>query len=46
VGVAGVLQPISDAIKLFSKETVLPNRANIILFTAAPILSFILALIG
>ena len=46
VGPFGLLQPIADAIKLLFKETILPAGANRVVFVAAPMLTFILALIG
>lgn len=46
VGVFGLLQPIADGVKLFSKETVLPTQANLGIFILAPILAFLLALIS
>lgn len=46
VGFMGVLQPIADGLKLFSKETILPSNANISLFLFAPILVFVLSLMG
>lgn len=46
VGVWGVLQPIADGLKLFSKETILPSSANLVIFIIAPILTFLLALLG
>ena len=46
VGVFGLLQPLADGLKLFTKETILPNSANKTLFVIAPILTFILSLIG
>jgi len=46
VGVFGLLQPLADGLKLFSKETILPTHANKIIFLIAPILGFILALIS
>ena len=45
VGLYGLLQPIADGVKLFSKETVLPSHANISIFILGPILSLALALI-
>jgi NADH:ubiquinone oxidoreductase subunit H len=45
VGLYGLLQPIADGIKLFSKETILPTHANITIFILGPILSFTFALI-
>ena len=46
IGYLGLLQPLSDGLKLFAKETVLPSNANIIVFTIAPMLTFILSLLG
>jgi NADH-quinone oxidoreductase subunit H len=45
-GPFGLLQPIFDAIKLLFKETIIPNRANKKLFIAAPMLTYVLAMIG
>ena len=46
VGYIGLLQPLADGLKLFVKETILPNNSNLSLFLLAPSLSFILSLIG
>ncbi len=46
VGPFGLLQPFADAVKLLHKETILPARANRVVFIAAPMLTFILAMIG
>ena len=46
VGIYGTLQPFADAVKLLVKETILPSRANTVIFILAPMLTFILALIG
>nr|YP_009511829.1 NADH dehydrogenase subunit 1 [Gracilaria ferox]YP_010199624.1 NADH dehydrogenase subunit 1 [Gracilaria cervicornis]AXI97706.1 NADH dehydrogenase subunit 1 [Gracilaria ferox]UAD89482.1 NADH dehydrogenase subunit 1 [Gracilaria cervicornis] len=46
VGVFGLLQPLADGLKLFVKETVLPSSANLSMFTLAPILTFLLALVA
>ena len=46
VGPFGLLQPIADALKLLTKETILPSGANRVMFIAAPMLIFILAMIG
>jgi NADH-quinone oxidoreductase subunit H len=46
VGYHGLLQPIADGLKLFMKEDIIPSGANKIIFSLAPILSLIPALIG
>ena len=46
VGVFGLLQPLADGLKLFSKETILPTHSNIMIFILGPILSLMLALIS
>jgi len=46
VGPFGLLQPIADAVKLLFKETILPAGSNRIVFLAAPMLTFVLAMIG
>lgn len=46
VGPFGLLQPIADAVKLIFKETIVPQPADKILFYLAPIITFVLALIG
>lgn len=43
-GYFGLLQPVADAIKLFFKEEIIPNRANRILFIMGPALAMIAAL--
>lgn len=45
VGYHGVLQPIADAIKLILKEDITPARADRWVFTAAPIMAIVPALI-
>ncbi|PAF44922.1 NADH-quinone oxidoreductase subunit NuoH [Helicobacter sp. 11S02629-2] len=44
VGPYGLLQLIADAIKLFSKEDVMPQGANKIIFSIAPIVAIVTAL--
>ena len=39
-GPFGILQPIADYIKLFSKEDITPRQTNKLLFVVAPILAF------
>lgn len=46
IGFVGLLQPLADGLKLFVKETIFPSNSNIILFIIAPMLTFILSLIG
>ena len=46
VGPYGILQPIADGLKLFFKEDIIPAGANKFLFTLAPILALVPALIG
>jgi NADH-quinone oxidoreductase subunit H len=46
VGPFGLLQPLADGIKLLGKETIIPSGANRILFVAAPMLTFLLALVA
>ena len=46
VGVFGLLQPLADGLKLFSKETILPRYANLGIFVGAPIVSLGLALLS
>jgi NADH-quinone oxidoreductase subunit H len=44
VGPAGLLQPIADALKLLTKEIIVPARANKALFIIAPIMTIMPAL--
>lgn len=44
VGPKGLLQPIADALKLLSKEIILPSKANKTLFLMAPVLTILPAL--
>nr|YP_010701137.1 NADH dehydrogenase subunit 1 [Acosmeryx shervillii]WCI21375.1 NADH dehydrogenase subunit 1 [Acosmeryx shervillii] len=45
VGLIGILQPFSDAIKLFTKEIIYPNFSNYYCYYFSPVISFILSLI-
>nr|ANZ54426.1 NADH dehydrogenase subunit 1 [Hieromantis kurokoi] len=44
LGIMGILQPFSDAVKLFSKEQTYPMYSNYISYYFSPIISFILSL--
>lgn len=46
IGFVGLLQPLADGLKLFAKETILPSNSNIMIFLIAPILTFMLSLVG
>jgi NADH-quinone oxidoreductase subunit H len=46
VGPFGLLQPFADGLKLFLKETIVPSKANAPVFLLAPMLTFMLALLG
>ena len=46
VGPFGLLQPIADGAKLIFKETVIPSGANRVVFIAAPMITFILAMVA
>jgi len=46
IGYLGLLQPLADGLKLFAKETILPTAANTGIFILAPLLTFILSLMG
>jgi NADH-quinone oxidoreductase subunit H len=46
VGFMGLLQPFADGLKLLLKETIIPAQANKIIFLIAPMLTFVLALVG
>jgi NADH-quinone oxidoreductase subunit H len=46
IGFIGLVQAIADGLKLLVKETILPSNSNLGIFLLAPVLSFILSLIG
>jgi len=46
VGIFGLLQPLSDGLKLFVKETIIPSNANTIIFLISPMITFTLSLLG
>ncbi|GAB6008489.1 NADH-quinone oxidoreductase subunit NuoH [Dysgonomonas reticulitermitis] len=45
-GIFGLLQPIADGAKLFSKEEFMPNTPNKILFICSPAIAMTLSLLG
>nr|QKQ14774.1 NADH dehydrogenase subunit 1 [Coccidophilus cariba] len=44
LGFLGIMQPFSDAIKLFSKEIIIPFMSNFFIYLISPIISLFLAL--
>ena len=46
VGPLGLFQPIADGIKLLTKEIIIPYGSDKYLFLIAPIITFVLSLIG
>jgi len=46
VGPFGLFQPFADALKMMTKETVLPSGANRVLFILAPMITFTLAVLA
>lgn len=46
VGPFGLLQPFADAVKMIFKETIIPTKANRVLFFIAPILGFSLSMLA
>ena len=45
VGLYGNLQPLSDGLKLFSKELLIPSHVDLFLYFSAPILSLTIAFV-
>ncbi len=45
VGIYGLLQPLADGVKLFSKEMVIPNHVSLFLYFFSPILALTLGLL-
>ena len=45
LGVVGLLQPFSDAVKLFSKEEGLPLVSNTVLFWLSPLFGFVVTML-
>jgi len=46
IGFIGLLQALADGLKLFVKETTFPSNSNLAVFLLAPVLSFLLSVIG
>lgn len=46
VGIYGLMQAFADGLKLLLKETILPTRAEMVIFLLAPVITFTLALVG
>lgn len=46
VGPFGLLQPLADGLKLFLKEVIIPTESSKAVFILAPMLTFMLALLG
>ena len=46
IGWFGLLQPLADGLKLFAKETVIPSNSDFVVFLIAPMITFLLSLIG
>lgn len=46
VGVFGLLQPLSDGLKLLIKEIIIPSSANKNLFLLGPIITFLISIMG
>lgn len=45
VGIYGLLQAIADALKLLSKESLIPGTSNIYIFILSPIFTFLISMI-
>ena len=45
-GPFGLLQAFADGLKLFTKETVIPSGGSKVVFLIAPMITFVLALVG
>jgi len=46
MGPYGLFQPVSDGLKLFGKENIIPNFSNIGIFIIIPVLFFIISLLN
>jgi len=45
IGIYGLLQAIADAVKLLSKETLIPGYSNIYIFIVSPIFTFLISML-
>jgi len=46
VGFLGILQPLSDGLKLMIKEPIVPLNSNNLMYISAPILTLLLSLVN
>jgi NADH-quinone oxidoreductase subunit H len=46
IGVFGLLQPLSDGLKLLTNEQILPSSSNKIIFYLSPCITFAVSLMG
>jgi NADH-quinone oxidoreductase subunit H len=46
IGFIGLLQPLADGAKLFSKETIIPSNADEQIFLLAPFMALFLSIVG
>ncbi len=46
VGPFGIMQPFADAVKMLTKEMIIPSSANRILFLLAPVITFTLSMVA
>jgi len=46
IGFVGLLQPLSDGLKLFVKEAIFPSNSNKFIFKMSPVITFLVSLMG
>ncbi len=46
VGPFGIMQPFADAVKMLTKEMIIPSSANRVLFLLAPVITFTLSMVA
>jgi NADH-quinone oxidoreductase subunit H len=46
IGFVGLLQPLSDGLKLFVKEAIFPSNSNKFIFNLSPVITFLLSLMA